>query len=450
MADRHAVIWTEAERGPVKMGNLVVTAREARFSYEADYRLTSLPGLSLALPVSTFTTNTYTHSIDVLFPLPPRLMAYLPGLSPDNLQRRIYTALLRDRRFPPDDPFSMDWEILMLSGRDGIGHFDVFRNDQDALQHYRAPHTERQAITTRSSIWGYFKSAIGEALSLEEAQIIAASLGATPSAEGMIPKLLVSIPDGPKWDGRIAAPGARQISGEKFIDVLLKFEPRAYPGVSHLESLCLDLHAEMNIPTPRHWVHHHDGLTVLAVERIDRQDGMRLPMETIASIFATAGRISRPSDISMEELGSNLLGLKDLGVNPKPIRRDLFRRWIISLYTGNGDMHLKNMSILGSGENAALSPVYDPAPMRAYHHESRSALPFDPEHKAGLRAAIIRLGYNHFGLTRQDASGMLDSVEHATSGYLDRVDSLDIVDVAVRQRLNTRVRDVRNALAGRS
>ena len=49
----------------------------------------------------------------------------------------------------------------------------------------------------------------------------------------------------------------------------------------------------------------------------------------------------------------------------------------MALLTGNGDLHLENLSIIDRGEGPCFSPVYDPTPMRAYSiHNMLSVMPF--------------------------------------------------------------------------
>jgi hypothetical protein len=58
-------------------------------------------------------------------------------------------------------------------------------------------------------------------------------------------------------------------------------------------------------------------------------------------------------------------------------KRHLLKRLLLAMLTGNGDMHLENLSILDDGTRRAFSPVYDPTPMRAYSiHNALCAMPF--------------------------------------------------------------------------
>lgn len=62
-------------------------------------------------------------------------------------------------------------------------------------------------------------------------------------------------------------------------------------------------------------------------------------------------------------------------------KEERFGRFVLAILTGNGDMHTENMAIVGGAGECRLSPVFDPAPMRAYRgrasHNILSALPFN-------------------------------------------------------------------------
>ena len=58
-------------------------------------------------------------------------------------------------------------------------------------------------------------------------------------------------------------------------------------------------------------------------------------------------------------------------------KEHLFSRFLMSLVTGNGDLHLENLSLLTVDGKTTFSPVYDPTPMRAYSkHNMLSPMPF--------------------------------------------------------------------------
>jgi len=95
---------------------------------------------------------------------------------------------------------------------------------------------------------------------------------------------------------------------------------------------------------------------VLLVRRFDRgADGMRVHMEDFAQVF---GRY--PSEKYTGAAYHNIAAALTSGVSFDSAI-EFVRRLALTAITGNGDMHLKNWSLLypGDGRTPTLSPVYD-------------------------------------------------------------------------------------------
>lgn len=436
--DRYAVIWTRTATGPIKMGDLVVTERETRFSYTEEFLDSKNPsGLSLLSSPRLYGRNPVVFQTRQVFPLHPRLMQYIPGHGRGNIQRRLYTKILEKRANPPAPGFDTDWEILLLAGRNGIGHLDIFRDDRSALEWYERPPREMISNADRSTFWQSIRDDISQDILEMDAEKIAQLLGPTPSAGGMIPKLLVSIPDKKEWCGEFASAGIRELNSQSYLDVILKIEPVEYGGVVALESLCLDIHSELGFAVPRHWVAAVDGMQLLAIERFDRdQAGVPIPMESFYSVFATGDRqFNGNEDTDIEEVGVRLEKLSAaVNLDHRKARREVFRRFCVAFCTGNGDMHLDNLSFLGGPDKVRLSPVYDPAPMRAWpQHNIRSAIPIDFD-GPDLAANFIRIG-TAFGMSSKGAAQVLHEILDATANYTGRVMELENVPRARKQLL---------------
>jgi serine/threonine-protein kinase HipA len=131
------------------------------------------------------------------------------------------------------------------------------------------------------------------------------------------------------------------------------------------------------------------------------------------------------------------------------IQHELYKRLIVALFTGNGDLHLENLSFLGGAEQVKLAPVYDPAPMRAWsRHNTRFAIPlvFDDE-VGGLRENIIKLG-EAYQYTKKQAETLIDEVAEKTKNYIDRVQALEGVPEQNKQLLIEIVKKERSLLVG--
>ena len=437
-ADKHAVIWTNTKDGPLKMADMVVTPKQTRFSYtrefieyDAEYSARHLAGgVSLLAPPQQYKTEQVTYLAKDSIPLYPRLMSMLPARNENNIQRRLYTRILEKSELPPKPGLDTDWEILLLSAHNGIGHLDVFRDDRVAENYYHHPE-ERHLLTSRSAYWKQIQAEIQNTVYDIDSDELLDAFGPTPSVGGMIPKLLVSIPDTKNWQGEFASPGTKEVDGIKYVDVILKIEPMGYEGVLALEALCLELHQEMGFEVPQFWLSHIDGMRVLAIKRFDRsEEGCPIPMESFYSVFAIGDKYFQSNaDTDLEEMAYRIARIgKVANLDVRATQHDLYKRLLVALFTGNGDLHLENLSFLGGAENVKLSPVYDPAPMRAWsRHNTRFAIPliFDDE-VGGLRENIIKLG-EAYQYTKKQAEALLEEVADKTKDYLQRVEEL--VDV---------------------
>lgn len=449
MTDRYAVVWVRTAAEPRKMGNLVATGREMRFSYVPEFlEPGNIAGLSLLLPPSLWRDRPFVHTSTEILPLLPRLMALIPGRNANNIQRRLYTSLLAKRSNPPAQGFETEWELLMLTGHNGIGHIDVFPDDRAALETYADKDAPKKRIGSRSEFWKFLKQGTSEDFNHETLDIMRL-IGPTPSVGGQIPKLLLAIPDKDSWDGSVAEPGTRAIDGIPYVDVVMKVEDPLYRGLAALEALCLDLHRELGFAVPRHWRASIDGLSVLAVERFDRtRTGDPIAMESFFSVYATGQQQVRTmTDAEVEGVGLMLLKLAEIAdIDPAAARLEVYRRFLMALLTGNGDLHLENLAFLGGPEAVRVSPVFDPTPMRAWdRHDLISALPFYIDAGHGLGYSVARVGES-FGLTRGSAADILGELMTATRDYPERVLALKGVPDVNKKNLSARVKSLRARL----
>lgn len=447
MPDRYGVLWVRTAAGPMKMGNLISTGQETRFSYTPEF-LQAQPaaGLSLLTNPDLYGERPVVHRASETLPLHPRLMALIPPARNNNLQRRIYAEILARRDTPPAPGFDTEWELLMLAGHNGIGHIDVFRDDQAAQQGYERQPTLLDLPQQRSRLWHWIKDDVR--LGDEEQDLdIAGLIGPTPSVGGMIPKLLVAIPDTEHWDGSIAVPGTAEKNATSYTDVVLKIEQPEYAGIAALEAASLDLHRQLGFITPRYWRTEVDGLRLLAIERFDRDAaGLPIAMESFYSVLATGAHDIRGStDADMARIGQMLTKLGELvNIDVKAAHEEVYRRFTMALLTGNGDLHLENLAFLGGHQDVRIAPVFDPTPMRAWQrHDLLCAISFDIED--GLRESWITVA-QHFGLSAAKASQILDELGAQTEPFMHQIQDLADVPAAAAQRLCTAIQSARQKL----
>jgi serine/threonine-protein kinase HipA len=346
-----------------------------------------------------------------------------------------------------------EWQLLVMGGHGGIGHIDVFSDDIAAETWYRSATASHDAVVMtkrsdpqgsgkwressgtispdgRSQLWRMLKRNVLDENVEFDPQVVEETLGPTPSVGGMIPKLLVSIAPA-KSEPVFYPPGT-----ENKRDVVLKIEPPEYSGLLDLEALCLDIHREAGFEVPAYHRYDDDGLQFLAVERFDRVDGKPIPMESLFSVIATGDHQFRETgDILLDEIGGILERLGQVARLEKDTGEQLYRRMLMALLTGNGDLHLDNIALLGGLSDCWLAPVYDPAPMRAWpRHNLISAIPFDPSEYADHGAFFVDLGRS-FGLPVDKVQQCMHDALDATSSYVERVMKLERVPLRQRSQL---------------
>lgn len=444
MTDRFAVVWTRVGGKPLKMGNVVATDRECRFTYEQAFIDSGLPGFSLVAPPDKLGTRPLIHAVSERFPLPPRLMAMIPPNTPGNLQRRVYAEFLAKLNPPPPPGFETEWAILMLAGRNGIGHLDVFPSDIEAERWYVRQPKLPPLLGGKSGIWHLLREGYRDdgLLDVDAMQQLAAAMGPTPSVGGMTAKFLAAIPDRQDWDGTgLARPGVRMVGRTPYTDVIVKVEQPSYEGVVALEALAYEA---LRFRVPRRWKAEIEGMKVLAVERFDRtKQGLPVPYESLLTIFAGgSSQVTSTADLELPDVAAWIKQLAKLcALDVNAMLQEIFRRISAALMTGNGDLHLDNLGLLGGYQGVTLAPVFDPAPMRAWpQHNMRMATPVAFEPDTPVYRQIARVG-TAFGFTEKAALAALAEAATESPAYLERVAGADWVPAARKALLDRIVRE---------
>lgn len=374
--DRHAVIWTRAQGEPAKLADMVLTATELRVTKTQEAIDSGLPGVSLLHDLAGISQFNYGQEIGR--PLPPQLDALLPSAEGANPQRRILAAMMARRgiELRGVHPILQQWEMLLFAGRNGIGHLDVFANDEDAAKYYARDTASRCQKIDGSSLWYAFRRFVAQSADENEESLVVDTVGPTPGIAGFAPKIMTSIAiDADNaWNGDLLLGGG--------LPVVAKIEQPNYPGLLALEHLAYQYHDQCGFDVPRRWYrevdHRGEIIPLLAIERFDRKSGRVTPQESFFSLLHTGGwrKYRCNTDGSMESV-ARIFDRLHLSAAQK---EEWYRRFVMAILTGNGDMHTENMAILGGANDCRLSPVYDPAPMRAYRgrqgHNILSALPF--------------------------------------------------------------------------
>jgi serine/threonine-protein kinase HipA len=354
--------------------------------------------------------------------------------------------MLEKKGIKPTTSFEADWEIIKIAGHGGIGHIDVFASDDDAVKWYSTPSSRKWhdiepeiAPSLKNFITWFDDSADG----------LIDILGPTPTVGGAIPKLLISIPKG-GWDGRISMP--TRFGDTLKTDVILKMEkPEVYPGLVELEALALDVHKEAGFEVPRYWTTEIYGLNAIAIERFDR-DEQRSPifLETLYSILASGNKgITNNYDAEYELLSRAIDNTSiDIVHNRVEAKEHLFRRMVLALLTGNGDLHMENLTIVQKDGKRAFSPIYDPTPMRAYkRHDIKTPMPFGGygETTNEIGVALGEFGKT-IGIPKKKIAEIVEQYLKLTEDYPIRVNELKTLPIENKNNLIMIHREIKQEL----
>ena len=449
--DREAVIWTRLHGTPRRMGRLYVTDKECRFTYDDDYLEQQQPGVGLVYAPEYYGKTTISRERTERFNLLPPLQSLIPPHQEDNFQRNLALKYLASQGLKGLSGFDGDWEILKISGHGGIGHIDLFEDDERAESWYHAP--PNHELNTVSDELSF---SLKEFMTWfeDDIDVLIQTVGPTPSVGGAIPKLLLSIPSS-GWDGRIGLPTRQKTPG--ITDVVLKFEQtNRYPGIIELEALALDVHREAGFKVPRHWVCNFKGMPALAVERFDRdENNAPLYMETLYSILASGAPLDNHYDYQYDLIAQAIdKSAVRIVSEPAEAKQHLFERLIMALLTGNGDLHLENISVVNKDNQLVFSPVYDPTPMRAYsQHDMLSVMPFGQygeildkqDTPVKLVEAVQRFAH-HSGISNNQGKELVHELLDSSKDFTERVRNLNSLPDENKTRLITRIEDVRKKL----
>ena len=189
---------------------------------------------------------------------------------------------------------------------------------------------------------------------------------------------------------------------------ILKPEPAEFPELPLNENLCMNIAQELKMKVPPHGLFKmSDGNLAYVIKRFDRiANNEKIHKEDMAQILNLSPEAKYSS--SFESIGN---AIKKNSANPYLDLFDFFQRILLNFVLGNGDMHLKNWSLLtpSSGQNS-LAPCYDFVSSKIYlPDEEDLALP---------------LGGKKNKLERKDFLEFADYLEIDSKAALNAVDSI--------------------------
>lgn len=432
-----AVVWTRASGEPRRLGSLVQDGEKTIFEYDRDTQ--DLPGLSVVYP-SSFAGRRVEWVGDVEEPLHPALMALVPPLRSDNLQYRLAAGLLGFRKETPNK----EWRLLTSVGHGSIGHLDVFTSDGEAQRWFSGDFAAKPENLLEGDLLALAAQALGNADDPLPLRRLLELVGQAPSPGGAMPKLL----------HRVLWPG----TGEE-VDALIKFEKSGegrHQDILILEDWAYGVHERFGLPVPRRslLVDSH-GNQILATERFDRVAGRPIPCESLycalkilnRKIFETPFTNQYQTEPNFLQVSQALLHPRTgMSSSPDADAESLYSRIILSFLTCNGDLHLKNTSILGMRGENRLAPVYDPAPMRVYAagDDSLTAVSFGglrffkSKIPDGFGDKLIELG-TKFGLRTPRVFALIEKALAVTDSAVEEISASGAAEEIVARFAKLRV-----------
>ncbi|MFL4475211.1 type II toxin-antitoxin system HipA family toxin [Paeniglutamicibacter sp. MACA_103] len=157
---------------------------------------------------------------------------------------------------------------------------------------------------------------------------------------------------------------------------LLKLDPAENPHLVANEAAHLAAARNLNLPVVgNRIIHDKHGLAGLLVERFDRREGANGHWNRAALEDGTQVMGLPPAakyGVAAEDVAIALAGLC---VAPVVASRNLYLQFAFAWLTGNGDLHAKNLSVLGrEGGGFEISPMYD-LPCTLLYGDETMALP---------------------------------------------------------------------------
>ncbi len=330
---RQALIWV----GSTEAGILEELEKGFRFTYEKDY---SGPRVFLGMPLEKVSFHWDS------FP------AFFDGLVPEGV---LLEQLLRSRQLDRSDRMG----LLLAIGEDIVGWVSAC-----------APKNRNKHRTRTIANTPFKKVVVKPKLHLEvnNADIV--------RFHGKH-KLRMSISGvQAKAQAVFERKAGRFSLVEKSGGFILKPQVEAYPHVPENEALSMQLATKAGIFTPNFGlVQSMDSKWVYYIQRFDRggpRNSKTIRVEDLAQVMGV------PTEWKyLGSIESLVAGLSEVVANPVLQKAEFFKRFLFNWIIGNGDMHLKNWSVIEQAGLIQLAPAYDYLNTSILLDDEHSALTLD-------------------------------------------------------------------------
>jgi len=229
---------------------------------------------------------------------------------------------------------------------------------------------------------------------------------------------------------------------------IVKLPSAEYPAVAENEFAMLELARAIGIDVPATKLIPVDQISglprdarrlegqALCVKRFDRtEDGGRIHMEDFAQVFAI-----QPDDKYRHRSYANIASVLQAETGDAGTQ-EFVRRLVFSVLIGNGDMHLKNWSLIyPDARTPALSPAYDFVSTVPYLPEDQLGLTFGRSRSlSSVTRDQVRRFADSAGLA---ASPVWENVRETTQRTLDawkNLDAADVLPMKLRSQISTQI-----------
>lgn len=358
-------------KGAELAAHLTRTKEGVRFEYTPEYLASNSPQIAHTLPKSS----------EPQFVAAGGVPSFFAGLLPEG--RRLY-VLQRAIKTSADDELS----LVLAVGHDVVGDVRVVPSGD-------APSSIAPLVEVRRS----FEEIKFSDLLAEFAEIDRVGL---PGVQEKVSTKKI-------W---LSASRA----GSQFI---LKLESSEHPYVIENEDYFLGIaRKSLKDVVQTELVHDSEGKSGLLVTRFDRTlDATGNPI-SIAVEDACQVLNRWPADkynISAETI---IFELSKLCASPKLATRELYRQFCFAWFTGNGDLHAKNISILATQDGEwRISPAYD-LPSTLPYGDTSLALTLGGKKIGHSRRSLIEFGKT-VGLSEKLATKVLDEILDSTAQVIE-------------------------------
>jgi serine/threonine-protein kinase HipA len=228
---------------------------------------------------------------------------------------------------------------------------------------------------------------------------------------------------------------------------IVKLPSEIYPMVPENEAAMLTLAREVGIQVPDHFLlpltnitglpdlGFFSGSKALAVKRFDRQEGDRIHMEDFAQVFRVypENKYEKVGLARMAEMIQIVMGDQDA--------QEFIARIVFTILTGNGDMHLKNWSLLyPDDKHPTLSPAYDLVSTIPYIPNDRLALNFLGERSF---ESITKDKFKKFAqkafLSEYDTLETVDKIVHSVREHWPKIRQKSEISSAIAERIHDHI-----------